>query len=523
MRRARVSVRAVAALAIVAALATGCSDASRSSPAPALRLVALHAEPDPVGGGRIVDAEGRTVILRGVNVNALAEYWQGTSFPTTFPFTADDADRIAAIGWNAVRLLLSWSRVEPAPGEIDEAYLAEADAAIALLAERGVYSIVDLHQDAWNATLVARPDESCAPPTEPAFGWDGAPGWATLDGGAPRCTRGGVRESSPAVLAAWGAFWSDATGPGGVGIRTRYAEMWGALARRWAGRPEIAGFDLMNEPNAFGGPAEASMSDMYADALTAIRAGEQAARDAGVEDVEPHLVLFEPSAIWSATGNGPPPDFAHDRDVVYAPHVYTGGFSNGPITAAAFQTAIDEARRFGGAPVLSGEWGTDPRRASDPADEYFVEHQDLQDEFRVSATLWTWHESCGDPHKAGDYRAGRVPYVWGEFEVDCTTNEITGLRTDLIDDLTRGWVRAAPGVLTSMRWDGESGVLEASGVADREGIELLAFLPASKSGDPSLQTSGLADVRTQPAPGGTSYVLTGHSAGGAWSLRAAGR
>jgi len=30
---------------------------------------------------------------------------------------AADADLMADIGWNAVRLLLSWSRVEPAPGE----------------------------------------------------------------------------------------------------------------------------------------------------------------------------------------------------------------------------------------------------------------------------------------------------------------------------------------------------------------------------------------------------------------------
>src|SRR5262249_28336403 len=150
----------------------------------------------------------------------------------------------------------------------------------------------------------------------------------------------------------------------------------------------------------------------------AIRAGE---RNAGGE---PHLVFFEPSALWSSVGSGAPPDFARDRDVVYAPHIYTGGFNNGPITAAAFQVALDEARGFGGAPAFSGEWGADPHRASDPSDGYFVKHQALQDQNRINASLWTWHESCGDPHKASDYRAGRIPYVWGEFEVDCTSNQI---------------------------------------------------------------------------------------------------
>src|SRR3954449_2773246 len=84
-------------------------------------LPRLHAVPDRNGRGRIVDARGREVLLRGVNVNALAEYWKGTPFPTTFPLAPDDPDRMAAIGWDAVRLLVSWSRIEPQPGTYDEA------------------------------------------------------------------------------------------------------------------------------------------------------------------------------------------------------------------------------------------------------------------------------------------------------------------------------------------------------------------------------------------------------------------
>ena len=37
------------------------------------RLPALHAELDPVNGGRIVDAHGRQVLLRGVNFSAYGE------------------------------------------------------------------------------------------------------------------------------------------------------------------------------------------------------------------------------------------------------------------------------------------------------------------------------------------------------------------------------------------------------------------------------------------------------------------
>ena len=82
-----------------------------------------------------------------------------------------------------------------------------------LFERHGVRSIVDFHQDAWGPTLAARPGEVCAAGQEPAFGWDGAPAWATLDDGAPRCMIAGVRELSPAVRAAFAAFWADDPDP----------------------------------------------------------------------------------------------------------------------------------------------------------------------------------------------------------------------------------------------------------------------------------------------------------------------
>jgi endoglycosylceramidase len=510
-RRASVVAALAAALALVA---PGSATPAEARPR-AWRLPALHAEPDPVAGGRIVDARGREVLLRGVNVNALAEYWPGTDFRTTFPLTRGDVDRIARIGWNAVRLLVSWSRVEPAPGRYDEAYLDDVEDAVDLLARRGVYAIVDLHQDAWGPTLAARPGEVCASGTTPALGWDGAPGWATLDGGAPRCAPAGIREVSPAVLAAYDAFWADAPGPGGVGIRTRYVRMLGHLARRFARTKSVAGFDVMNEPNAFDAGEQVALADLYGDAVAAIRAGERA------HDGFPHLVLFEPSALWSSTGSGPPPDFPRDRDVVYAPHVYTGGFTGGPITRAAFEVARSEARGFGGAPVLSGEWGADPHRAEAGGDGYFLEHQRLQDELGVSATLWTWRESCGDPHKVADLRAGRVPEVWGEFEVDCRSNTVLGPRRALVDQLRRGYVRAAPGRLLRTSWDPVSESLQAAGDGAVRGVELVAFTPSPRTRLRSSST-GLRHLRLREAPGGGTYVLA-RAEGGSWSLAASVR
>lgn len=495
--------RSLAALLAFALLAGCASDDDGDDVAKrAIRLHPLHAEPDVERGGAIVDAEDREVLLRGVNVNAFAEYWQANDFPTTFPFVEADADLIAAIGWNTVRLLLSWSRVEPAPGQYDEAYLDEIESAVAVLASRGIYTIIDLHQDAWGATLAARPDEVCRPPSQPAFGWDGAPEWATQDGGAARCTvLAEVRETSQAVRNAWVAFWNDSPGPDGVGIRTRYARMLGHVAERFATVEAVAGYDLMNEPNAFFADDLPGFAALYEESLNEIRSAE--ARAGGFS----HLVLFEPSALWSVLGEGPPPDFAHDDNVVYAPHLYTGGFDNGPITDTPFATAREEAALFGGAPVLSGEWGSDPRRASNPDDSYFREHQRLQDDFHFSATLWTWRESCGDPHKAADYRAGRTPYVWGEFDVDCATNEIIGQRDDLVLQLNRAAIRNAPGRLDVVDYDPSDGSFTAAGSNAGDG-DLVVFYPASHRGSPVVVDSdGLGEISEAPAPGGNVYVV----------------
>jgi endoglycosylceramidase len=482
------------ALLIVAlcALAAAPPAAAAAKPNP-LKLSPLHAQPDPANGGRIVDARGRTVLLRGVNVNAFAEYWKGSAFPTTFPLERKDPERIAGIGWNAVRLLVSWSRVEPQPGKYDDAYLAQVAAAVKRFRAVGVYTIVDFHQDAWGASLAAPDGTICPPGSDPALGWDGAPAWATIDGGLPRCQFAGTREANAAVRRAWTAFFGDEQQ-----IQSRYVNALAHVAKKFKRTDSVAGYDLMNEPNSLGPADDQQLSAFYGRALKAIRA-------AGSKQ----LVFFEPSILFSATGKGAPPDFARDRDVVYAPHIYTGGFDGGDITADAFTEAKNEAKGFGGAPVLSGEWGADPSRI-----DYFQAHQKLQDEFGFSATLWTWRESCGDPHKVGEARAGGVPKPWGEFNVDCKTNKVTSQRTDLIAALARGYVRAAPGRFTTS-WNGEDTLVASGDASKATRAPVIAFFP----GKPKIKISGNATPPTTTrGPGGTRVVEFRPKAG-PWSLR----
>ena len=61
-----------------------------------------------MSGGRVVDAHGRDVLLRGVNVNAFVEYWAyDPARFTTYPFSEADADLLAELGFTVVFYLVA--------------------------------------------------------------------------------------------------------------------------------------------------------------------------------------------------------------------------------------------------------------------------------------------------------------------------------------------------------------------------------------------------------------------------------
>ncbi|MGK2955338.1 MAG: glycoside hydrolase family 5 protein [Solirubrobacterales bacterium] len=449
------------------------------APSPGNALPRLRAEPDVERGGRVIDSTGREVLLRGVNVNSLGQYWKGTDKDSVLPFDRRDPVRISRMGWNVVRLIVSWSRVEPEPGEYNEAYLDRVSRWVDRLEKNGVYTIIDFHQDAWGPTLAARPGESCTPPEQPGFGWDGAPGWATIDEGKPRCFNG-AREVNPAVIAAWKNFFADTPAADGVGIQTHYVRMLKHIAKRFAKSKAVAGIDIMNEPGALGASANDALGPFYTRAVEAIRAGEKSGR--GFR----HMVLFEPSVLWSLLGSGAPPPFEADDQIVYSPHLYGGSIGGeGSPSRASFETARAEAKTFGGAPVLTGEWGGSPGRATGADEDYFNTHQALQDEFRIGATVWTWKQSCGDPHAATHDPDTAPPLPpWSLFKMDCTgdRNRIVGPYGYLKKDLRRAYVRRAPGRLTSTSYRQAGRVLEVSGTRSKSGSPYVeVFYPQGES------------------------------------------
>ena len=153
--------------------------------------------------------------------------------------TPQDAAFLAANGFTAVRLGVIWAAVEPQPGVINTDYLKSINDTVKTLSDYGIYTIIDMHQDNWS--------------TE--FQGEGAPAWATMDGGKPNPKFGFPANYwlNPAENNAWKSFWDNVAAPDGLGLQDHYAQTWENVASYFSGNPAVIGYDVMNEP--FPGPA----------------------------------------------------------------------------------------------------------------------------------------------------------------------------------------------------------------------------------------------------------------------------
>ena len=331
----------------------------------------------------LVDAQGRTVLLHGVNarVNGVFDvsFDDGRLPNETIPdFGADDAARIRALGFNALRLPIQWSAIEPTDangGTYEDAYLDTVAGVVATCGNAGVLVLLDFHQDAYSKEIGedGAPLWAIQPPPAQLLG--GPMGGALPDGGSSPDL--GARRNSAQVAGAFATFFdSDAGQP----LRDRFTKMASHVAARFASDPDVVGFELYNEPIT----SDANAQSLYAEMIPAVRAA-----------APQKLIFFEPSALRNELDEAPLGDGNVGAGTVYAPHVYTEAFvSNGePITREELEPsnlrARDEADSWG-APLVVTEYGFGP---SDPQFANYVEwEQEAQDEARASSFFWLWKE-----------------------------------------------------------------------------------------------------------------------------------
>jgi len=335
-------------LALVA-VSLGCS--SSPDPAPAAVVTAKQRF--------LTDAQGRALILRGINVDNHAK-----GDPQRMPKISDEEIAMLSrdFGFDHVRLLVFWDAAEPEKGRWDDAYYDRVAAQVERFWKAGLYVVLDMHQDVYG----------------PAVSGDGAPAWATRTDGQPFKLQKiwSANYFEPAVQRAFDNFWSNEGA--NADLQDHYAETWRRFAARFAKHPGVLGYDVINEP--FPGSQvdiaeilfrrtqegvgksqtfdEGEFAQFYQRMIDAIR-----------KDDPDKWIFFEPR--YGAPANGMGSWIPRLRDprtgtphLVYAPHLYSVPFeaneSYDPVGDEIF--TLWEARRNEELAVLDcplwiGEWG----------------------------------------------------------------------------------------------------------------------------------------------------------------------
>lgn len=240
------------------------------------------------------DPQGRLMYFRGVNIAANSKY------PPFIPFEDQRWwDLLASWGFNMARLTLFWEAIEPQPGIYGRSYLDKVEQMVDQASARGIYILLDMHQDLYSRWLHG----------------DGAPDWAFPAGVNPENNDGfGGRfwgcayTLSRDVRACFTNFFESGQ------LREHYRNALVEVAKRVKDKPNILGYDIMNEPSCgniqnYDGHFENNfLKPLYEETIAAVRQVHPGA----VGFVEPHIIDTYTSKLTP---------FKVDR-LVYAPHLY---------------------------------------------------------------------------------------------------------------------------------------------------------------------------------------------------------
>ena len=313
--------------------------------------------------GQIVDEQGRKVLLRGFNTDALVVY------PKSPPAPLDETDAtlMQRAGFDVVRLGIDWSQLEPVRGRIDHGYLDRVAATVAMLNRHGLYVVLDMHfRLGWS----------------PRFGYSGAPGWATI--GVPNWNPLPQYSWSPSLSPA--SFISDTYFWLSSDWKKDFYLAWQAVARRFKDHSGIAGYDIFNEAHPL--PIPPRIFDkyylwpMFKDAIEAIGA------------VDPnHLFLVE--GILLLTMNTA---VVHLKapNLVYGTHLYEGSLippfwtGDPAFLHQRVQQRVKEAAEVP-APLWIGELGYD--LTQEGALTYADAALDEADRLGIGWAWWQWREN----------------------------------------------------------------------------------------------------------------------------------
>jgi endoglycosylceramidase len=401
---------------------------------------ALHAE-----GPDLYDGHGRRVLLRGVNTGGRSKF--APYVPFDFADGAYDEalgrylDRARDWGFTTLRVPFSWAALEPVEGQDDEQWAGRYDALLDAAAARGMWTIVDFHQDIYGEF----------------FCGDGFPRWTVEDPGPDRhdCPDWFLQYlQGDDVAQAFDAFWAD-----GSPTMAAFEAMWDRMAARHADRPGVIGYEIINEPgNGLGDEAtwaRETLTPFYS-------------RMAGrIQAVDPDALVFFDSTGLAAVQSRTDLERPAGENLVFAPHsydpsVFLGADSVDPSLVA---DRIDAWKAIGDAwdlPIMVGEFGGPQDRAN--IAPYTGEHFDAFDRLQTHGTLWEYSDSAE---------------AWNEEYFSMVHIDGT-VRAEVLDAVVRAYPRAlaeASSAATTWAWDAEARTLTLDYEGTKGGISEIVLPP----------------------------------------------
>ena len=514
--------------AVVVSMVTRSTPAPALSPGPPGVLPWLHVEHPAGDRPYIADDQKRMVLFHGAVPADLVDFGNSSrpDAPPTYPIDPaayeggqcpeivanhypplcqSDLVQMAALGFNSLRLPLSWSLLEPERGRFNQTYVDRAAQVVGWARALGIYVIIDMHQNAYSRYV------------GPGQGVDlsansGAPAWATLTDGVPSGVFiSGQREANGAVIEAFNNFWYNRSG-----IQDEYIAAVSFLARRFKDESTVAGYSVFNEPqpgwNLPPGFEDLLLFPFYRRVIDAVTGAHDGLpcptgifmpafcgyADAGVHDVR-HLFFLEPGLLRQIT------DFpthlglplSSYPNLVFDIHAYTHGFTieallhHGDPSKATYpwggydQTyslGEREARAMGAALFVS-EFGNDPQY-----DSVLLANEVLQQEKHdVGFAFWTWKENGG----AGS---------WGVFDPmqkNIVPLQSSGcLRASRERLLARVYPRASSDPHVSYHYDAGAGSFTLSAHARAGDPPTVISIPPEVRGSISVSGTGEPDIQT---------------------------
>lgn len=229
-------------------------------------LCTLSVLPQVLGAVRVVpstadhdsffaDESGRVMLFHGVNsVYKVSPYLPALDgADPLLSFSEDNCDDLARWGLNVVRLGLLWAGIEPQPDQFNMTYLNQARELVDRLGARGIYTLIELHQDAFSPYYCGEgmPDFVTKNMTGPGFvpfPGPGLPPFPTGPDGLP--DRAACLQHSffryyftADVAAAFQSIYDNVNG-----LADRLVRLWTAVAQKMASSPHVLGYELFNEP-----------------------------------------------------------------------------------------------------------------------------------------------------------------------------------------------------------------------------------------------------------------------------------